>query len=97
MKNENWKLTDDELARLDVKPVENPAGIDQLFMDEDSLLDESRMTHAEMQQLLREWRDDASQRPLWEKGVQYEDEYDRTLDDQSEQHRLRERDRGHER
>lgn len=92
MKNEDWKLTDEELSKLDLlKPVEIVSGTEHLFRDEDL------MTHAEMQQLLREWRDDAAQRPLWEKGVRYEDESDRRLDEQLEQRRSRERDRGHER
>jgi hypothetical protein len=44
--------------------------------------DDDRMpTPGEWERLLREWRDDASQRPLRDKGVSYEDEYDRQLDE----------------
>ncbi len=91
MKNKDWMLTDEELANPDQFRVEIKPGTEHLFRDEDHL------PHAEMQQLLREWRDDVAQRPLWEKGVQYEDESDRMLDDRNGQQRLHERDRSHER
>jgi len=91
MKNKDWMLTDEELANPDQFWVEIKPGTEHLFQDEDHL------THAEMQQLLREWRDDAAQRPLWEKGVQHEDESDHMLDDRNGQQRLHERDRSHER
>ncbi|MCZ2340479.1 MAG: hypothetical protein LC104_01625 [Bacteroidales bacterium] len=49
----------------------------------------------EMKRLHREWRGNATHLPLWEKGVNYEDQQDRSLDDQPPQRR--QRDRGHER
>lgn len=59
--------------------------------------DDKWPTPEEQQRLFREWREDYGQAHLRNRGVRYEDEPDRTLDDQPPQRRPRQRDRGHER
>lgn len=58
-------------------------------------------TPEQFKRLLIEQRDDTAQRPMWEKGVRYEDEYNRVLDEAVERGKFRrqshERDRGQER
>jgi len=71
-------------------------------MSSDRILDGDELpTPEEWERLQRELRGNATHLPLWEKGVHYEDEYDRTLDEAIERGKFRqqsrERDQGHER
>ena len=43
----------------------------------------------EEHRLRREWRGNATHLPLWEKGVRYEDEYNRVLNEAIERGKLR--------
>jgi hypothetical protein len=62
--------------------------------DNDRLMEEGRLpTPEEWERLVREWRDDAAQRVLREKGVHYEDEYDRILDEAVERGKFRQQTR----
>lgn len=67
--------------------------------DEDRLMDDELPTPGQWERLLIERRDDAAQRPLWEKGVRYEDEYNRVLDEAIERGKFRQQapDKGRER
>ena len=70
-------------------------------MGDDKLMDDELPTPEQWERLQREWRGNATHRPLWEKGVRYENEYDRVLDELIERgksrQQSRERDQGHER
>lgn len=67
--------------------------------DEDRLMEDELPTPEQWERLLIEHRDDAAQRPLWEKGVRYEDEYNRVLDEAIERGKSRQQapDKGRER
>lgn len=49
--------------------------------DEDRLMEDGLPTPEQWERLEREWRGNATHLPLWEKGVRYEDEYNRVLDE----------------
>ena len=67
--------------------------------DEDRLMEDDLPTPEQWERLLIERRDDAAQRSLWEKGVRYEDEYNRVLDEAAERGKFRQQapGKGHER
>lgn len=72
---------------------------DDWLMNDDWIMNGDWPTSEQWEPLMREWRDDAVQRLLREKGVRYEDEYNRVLDEAIERGKFRQQalDKNHER